>query len=71
MHDVSLRHSPDVCVFGLLRRERPESSAQKARSKLTVEELKVFVEQLYRLPCVISQARHVKVSPQRSYLPNR
>ncbi|XP_050964127.1 lysine-specific demethylase 5A isoform X1 [Labeo rohita] len=42
------------------KRERPESSAQKARSKLTVEELKVFVEQLYRLPCVISQARHVK-----------
>ncbi|XP_050964128.1 lysine-specific demethylase 5A isoform X2 [Labeo rohita] len=41
-------------------KERPESSAQKARSKLTVEELKVFVEQLYRLPCVISQARHVK-----------
>ncbi|KAI2665819.1 Lysine-specific demethylase 5A [Labeo rohita] len=34
------------------KRERPESSAQKARSKLTVEELKVFVEQLYRLPCV-------------------
>lgn len=52
-----------VCV---LRRERPESSAQKARSKLTVEELKVFVEQLYRLPCVISQARHVKVSPRAS-----
>ncbi|XP_016116398.1 lysine-specific demethylase 5A isoform X1 [Sinocyclocheilus grahami] len=42
------------------RRERPESSAQKAGSKLTVEELKVFVEQLYRLPCVISQARHVR-----------
>ncbi|KAK7149111.1 hypothetical protein R3I94_008654 [Phoxinus phoxinus] len=42
------------------RRERPDSSAQKARSKLTVEELKVFVEQLYRLPCVISQARQVK-----------
>lgn len=39
------------------RREHPES---KACSKLTVEELKVFVEQLYRLPCVISQARHVK-----------
>lgn len=52
-----------VCV---LRRERLESSAQKARSKLTVEELKVFVEQLYRLPCVISQARHVKVSPRAS-----
>uniref|UniRef100_A0A672KPL6 Lysine-specific demethylase 5A n=1 Tax=Sinocyclocheilus grahami TaxID=75366 RepID=A0A672KPL6_SINGR len=42
------------------KRERPESSAQKAGSKLTVEELKVFVEQLYRLPCVISQARHVR-----------
>uniref|UniRef100_A0A672KQG7 [histone H3]-trimethyl-L-lysine(4) demethylase n=1 Tax=Sinocyclocheilus grahami TaxID=75366 RepID=A0A672KQG7_SINGR len=42
------------------RRERPESSAQKAGSKLTVEELKVFVEQLYRLPCLISQARHVR-----------
>lgn len=54
-----------VCVC-VLRRERPESSAQKARSKLTVEELKVFVEQLYRLPCVISQARHVKVSPRAS-----
>uniref|UniRef100_A0A672KLD1 Lysine-specific demethylase 5A n=1 Tax=Sinocyclocheilus grahami TaxID=75366 RepID=A0A672KLD1_SINGR len=35
-------------------------NAQKAGSKLTVEELKVFVEQLYRLPCVISQARHVR-----------
>ncbi|XP_067284500.1 lysine-specific demethylase 5A isoform X2 [Pseudorasbora parva] len=41
-------------------RDRPEGGPQKARSKLTVEELKVFVEQLYRLPCVISQARHVK-----------
>ncbi|XP_051974150.1 lysine-specific demethylase 5A-like [Xyrauchen texanus] len=42
------------------KRERPDSSAQRARSKLSVEELKVFVEQLYRLPCVISQARQVK-----------
>uniref|UniRef100_A0A673LNP8 Lysine-specific demethylase 5A n=1 Tax=Sinocyclocheilus rhinocerous TaxID=307959 RepID=A0A673LNP8_9TELE len=41
-------------------------SAQKAGSKLTVEELKVFVEQLYRLPCIISQARHVRVSPRAS-----
>uniref|UniRef100_A0A8C1XJR7 [histone H3]-trimethyl-L-lysine(4) demethylase n=1 Tax=Cyprinus carpio TaxID=7962 RepID=A0A8C1XJR7_CYPCA len=44
----------------LLSHKQRHSSAQKARSKLTVEELKVFVEQLYRLPCVISQARHVK-----------
>uniref|UniRef100_A0A3Q2Z498 [histone H3]-trimethyl-L-lysine(4) demethylase n=1 Tax=Hippocampus comes TaxID=109280 RepID=A0A3Q2Z498_HIPCM len=28
--------------------------------KLTVDELKAFVEQLYRLPCIISQARQVK-----------
>ncbi|XP_073805140.1 lysine-specific demethylase 5A isoform X1 [Danio rerio] len=42
------------------RRERADSGTQKPRSKLTVEELKVFVEQLYRLPCVISQARQVK-----------
>ncbi|XP_036375855.1 lysine-specific demethylase 5A [Megalops cyprinoides] len=39
-------------------RQRPESS--RSRSKLTVEELKAFVEQLFRLPCVISQARQVK-----------
>ncbi|XP_035258154.1 lysine-specific demethylase 5A isoform X1 [Anguilla anguilla] len=39
-------------------RQRPESS--RTRSKLTVEELKAFVEQLFRLPCVISQARQVK-----------
>ncbi|XP_058842465.1 lysine-specific demethylase 5A isoform X3 [Acipenser ruthenus] len=39
-------------------RQRPESS--KTRSKLTVEELKAFVDQLFRLPCVISQARLVK-----------
>ncbi|KAJ8245503.1 hypothetical protein GJAV_G00271420 [Gymnothorax javanicus] len=39
-------------------RQRPEST--RVRSKLTVEELKAFVEQLYRLPCVISQARQVK-----------
>ncbi|XP_031438860.1 lysine-specific demethylase 5A isoform X2 [Clupea harengus] len=39
-------------------RQRPEVS--RARSKLTVEELKAFVEQLFRLPCVISQARQVQ-----------
>uniref|UniRef100_A0A674MQI8 [histone H3]-trimethyl-L-lysine(4) demethylase n=1 Tax=Takifugu rubripes TaxID=31033 RepID=A0A674MQI8_TAKRU len=30
------------------------------RTKLTVDELKAFVDQLYRLPCIISQARQVK-----------
>ncbi|KAJ8006852.1 hypothetical protein DPEC_G00111520 [Dallia pectoralis] len=39
-------------------RQRPESS--KTRNKLTVEELKAFVEQLFRLPCIIAQARQVK-----------
>ncbi|XP_075867750.1 lysine-specific demethylase 5A isoform X2 [Nelusetta ayraudi] len=39
-------------------RLRSESSANRA--KLTVDELKAFVDQLYRLPCVISQARQVK-----------
>uniref|UniRef100_A0A8C7MS39 [histone H3]-trimethyl-L-lysine(4) demethylase n=1 Tax=Oncorhynchus kisutch TaxID=8019 RepID=A0A8C7MS39_ONCKI len=39
-------------------RQRPESS--RTRNKLTVEELKVFVEQLFKLPCVIGQARQVK-----------
>ncbi|XP_051976316.1 lysine-specific demethylase 5A-like [Xyrauchen texanus] len=42
------------------KREHPDSSVQRVRSKLSVEELKVFVEQLYRLPCIISQARNVK-----------
>ncbi|XP_036433283.1 lysine-specific demethylase 5A isoform X1 [Colossoma macropomum] len=40
------------------KRERTESS--RMRTKLTVEELKAFVEQLFRLPCIISQARQVK-----------
>uniref|UniRef100_A0A4W4H8W5 [histone H3]-trimethyl-L-lysine(4) demethylase n=1 Tax=Electrophorus electricus TaxID=8005 RepID=A0A4W4H8W5_ELEEL len=40
------------------KRERPESG--RTRTKLTVDELKAFVEQLFRLPCVISQARQVK-----------
>ncbi|KAL2102272.1 hypothetical protein ACEWY4_001440 [Coilia grayii] len=39
-------------------RQRPEVS--RTRSKLTVEELKAFVEQLFKLPCVISQARQVQ-----------
>ncbi|KAJ1166012.1 hypothetical protein NDU88_006424 [Pleurodeles waltl] len=32
----------------------------RTRTKLTVEELKAFVQQLFSLPCVISQARQVK-----------
>uniref|UniRef100_A0A4W5K2M0 [histone H3]-trimethyl-L-lysine(4) demethylase n=1 Tax=Hucho hucho TaxID=62062 RepID=A0A4W5K2M0_9TELE len=39
-------------------RQHPESS--RTRNKLTVQELKVFVEQLFKLPCVIGQARQVK-----------
>ncbi|XP_018431943.1 PREDICTED: lysine-specific demethylase 5A [Nanorana parkeri] len=32
----------------------------KARTKLTMEELKAFVHQLFSLPCIITQARQVK-----------
>ncbi|KAG8438493.1 hypothetical protein GDO86_004891 [Hymenochirus boettgeri] len=32
----------------------------KTRTKLSMEELKAFVQQLFSLPCVISQARQVK-----------
>ncbi|XP_073400283.1 lysine-specific demethylase 5A isoform X2 [Dendrobates tinctorius] len=32
----------------------------KTRTKLTTEELKVFVQQLFSLPCIITQARQVK-----------
>ncbi|XP_077565840.1 lysine-specific demethylase 5A [Stigmatopora nigra] len=39
---------------------RLRSESSRARSKLTVDELKAFVEQLYKLPCIISQARQVK-----------
>ncbi|XP_028810043.1 lysine-specific demethylase 5A [Denticeps clupeoides] len=39
-------------------RQRPESG--RSRTKLTVEELKAFVEQLFRLPCIVSQARQVQ-----------
>uniref|UniRef100_A0A665WT49 [histone H3]-trimethyl-L-lysine(4) demethylase n=1 Tax=Echeneis naucrates TaxID=173247 RepID=A0A665WT49_ECHNA len=41
-----------------LLRLRSESS--RNRTKLTVDELKAFVDQLFRLPCIISQARQVK-----------
>ncbi|KAM3588026.1 uncharacterized protein V6R79_019360 [Siganus canaliculatus] len=39
---------------------RLRSESSRNRTKLTVDELKAFVEQLYRLPCIISQARQVK-----------
>ncbi|XP_074862426.1 lysine-specific demethylase 5A isoform X3 [Carettochelys insculpta] len=39
-------------------RLNPDSG--RTRTKLTVEELKAFVQQLFSLPCIISQARQVK-----------
>ncbi|XP_012502902.1 PREDICTED: LOW QUALITY PROTEIN: lysine-specific demethylase 5A [Propithecus coquereli] len=39
-------------------RQSPDSG--RTRTKLTVEELKAFVQQLFSLSCVISQARQVK-----------
>uniref|UniRef100_A0AAQ4RYK8 [histone H3]-trimethyl-L-lysine(4) demethylase n=1 Tax=Gasterosteus aculeatus aculeatus TaxID=481459 RepID=A0AAQ4RYK8_GASAC len=39
---------------------RLRSEISRNRTKLTVDELKAFVDQLYRLPCIISQARQVK-----------
>lgn len=53
-----------MCVCS--SRLRSESSCN--RTKLTVDELKAFVDQLYRLPCIISQARQVKVSPLYYYM---
>ncbi|XP_056879068.1 lysine-specific demethylase 5A isoform X1 [Takifugu flavidus] len=49
----------------LLSRKQRHSSRLRSenscnRTKLTVDELKAFVDQLYRLPCIISQARQVK-----------
>uniref|UniRef100_A0A674C030 [histone H3]-trimethyl-L-lysine(4) demethylase n=1 Tax=Salmo trutta TaxID=8032 RepID=A0A674C030_SALTR len=44
----------------LLSRKQRHRSSSRTRNKLTVEELKVFVEQLFKLPCVIGQARQVK-----------
>uniref|UniRef100_A0A667YTD4 [histone H3]-trimethyl-L-lysine(4) demethylase n=1 Tax=Myripristis murdjan TaxID=586833 RepID=A0A667YTD4_9TELE len=44
----------------LLSRKQRHRSSSRGRNKLTVDELKAFVEQLFRLPCIISQARQVK-----------
>uniref|UniRef100_A0A8B9LSL6 [histone H3]-trimethyl-L-lysine(4) demethylase n=1 Tax=Astyanax mexicanus TaxID=7994 RepID=A0A8B9LSL6_ASTMX len=44
----------------LLSHKQRHKSSSRIRTKLTVEELKAFVEQLFRLPCIINQARQVK-----------
>lgn len=49
-------------------RQTPDSG--RTRTKLTVEELKAFVQQLFSLPCVISQARQVKVEYYFLFLDN-
>uniref|UniRef100_A0AAQ4RJQ6 [histone H3]-trimethyl-L-lysine(4) demethylase n=1 Tax=Gasterosteus aculeatus aculeatus TaxID=481459 RepID=A0AAQ4RJQ6_GASAC len=53
-----------VAQLLLSRKQRHRSVAGDARGlkcrPLTVDELKAFVDQLYRLPCIISQARQVK-----------
>uniref|UniRef100_A0A8C7IL34 [histone H3]-trimethyl-L-lysine(4) demethylase n=1 Tax=Oncorhynchus kisutch TaxID=8019 RepID=A0A8C7IL34_ONCKI len=49
-----------VAQLLLSRKQRHRSVDSRTRNKLTVEELKVFVEQLFKLPCVIGQARQVK-----------
>lgn len=53
-----------VCISS----SRLRSESNRNRTKLTVDELKAFVEQLYRLPCIISQARQVKVSSMCRYI---
>ncbi|XP_023612501.1 lysine-specific demethylase 5A isoform X10 [Myotis lucifugus] len=42
------------------QKHRQSPDCGRTRTKLTVEELKAFVQQLFSLPCVISQARQVK-----------
>ncbi|XP_048156236.1 lysine-specific demethylase 5A isoform X3 [Corvus hawaiiensis] len=42
------------------KHSRVSQDSGRTRTKLTMEELKAFVQQLFSLPCVISQARQVK-----------
>ncbi|PKU36570.1 lysine-specific demethylase 5a isoform x2 [Limosa lapponica baueri] len=42
------------------KHSRQSQDSGRTRTKLTMEELKAFVQQLFSLPCVISQARQVK-----------
>uniref|UniRef100_A0A8C5HZB8 [histone H3]-trimethyl-L-lysine(4) demethylase n=1 Tax=Gouania willdenowi TaxID=441366 RepID=A0A8C5HZB8_GOUWI len=44
----------------LLSRKQRHRLNSRNRTKLTVDELKAFVDQLFKLPCIISQARQVK-----------
>uniref|UniRef100_A0A8C4FAE6 [histone H3]-trimethyl-L-lysine(4) demethylase n=1 Tax=Dicentrarchus labrax TaxID=13489 RepID=A0A8C4FAE6_DICLA len=74
LEDAEDRKYPEKALFRRLREmvkeaETCSSVAQlllsrkqssRNRTKLTVDELKAFVDQLYRLPCIISQARQVK-----------
>uniref|UniRef100_A0A6Q2YHW0 [histone H3]-trimethyl-L-lysine(4) demethylase n=1 Tax=Esox lucius TaxID=8010 RepID=A0A6Q2YHW0_ESOLU len=74
LEDAEDRKYPENSLFRRLREmvkeaETCSSVAQlllsrkqrhRTRNKLTVEELKAFVEQLFRLPCIIAQARQVK-----------
>uniref|UniRef100_A0A8C7K6A9 Lysine-specific demethylase 5A n=1 Tax=Oncorhynchus kisutch TaxID=8019 RepID=A0A8C7K6A9_ONCKI len=72
LEDAEDRKYPENSLFRRLREMVKEaetcssvaqvllSQCSRTRNKLTVEELKVFVEQLFKLPCVIGQARQVK-----------
>ncbi|XP_029455800.1 lysine-specific demethylase 5A isoform X1 [Rhinatrema bivittatum] len=42
------------------KHSKQSSESGRTRTKLTMEELKAFVQQLFSLPCIISQARQVK-----------
>uniref|UniRef100_A0A8C5NFI0 [histone H3]-trimethyl-L-lysine(4) demethylase n=1 Tax=Gouania willdenowi TaxID=441366 RepID=A0A8C5NFI0_GOUWI len=73
LEDAEDRKYPENTLFRHLREmvkeaETCSSVAQlllsrkqsRNRTKLTVDELKAFVDQLFKLPCIISQARQVK-----------
>uniref|UniRef100_A0A8C4FAD5 [histone H3]-trimethyl-L-lysine(4) demethylase n=1 Tax=Dicentrarchus labrax TaxID=13489 RepID=A0A8C4FAD5_DICLA len=73
LEDAEDRKYPEKALFRRLREMvkeaetcssvaqlRLRSESSRNRTKLTVDELKAFVDQLYRLPCIISQARQVK-----------
>uniref|UniRef100_A0A672YYI1 [histone H3]-trimethyl-L-lysine(4) demethylase n=1 Tax=Sphaeramia orbicularis TaxID=375764 RepID=A0A672YYI1_9TELE len=73
LEDAEDRKYPENALFRRLREMvkeaetcssvaqlRLRSETSRNRTKLTVDELKAFVDQLYRLPCIISQARQVK-----------
>ncbi|XDC54172.1 hypothetical protein R6Z07M_005354 [Ovis aries] len=49
-----------VAQLLLSKKQKHSPDGGRTRTKLTVEELKAFVQQLFSLPCVISQARQVK-----------